>query len=129
MVANRPPFGDGQIYDEIAHGFRDSHFMDKCVVFNPSIEINYELGAHECRPADGTQWSAKADLKLLHYHMLGEDYMLYRNQLKESRLSDTNKALGMGRRTTDRSEIEKMLVEAKRKAVRVVYDGIPSTAD
>ena len=80
--------------------------------FNPKIDINYWVGAHRCNPTGPVKWSATRELKLLHYKMLGVDY-LYKNWMtKESRVSDENKQYGLGRRPTDKAEIAKRMKEA-----------------
>lgn len=77
MVSDAFPTTDGQIYDEVKTGFRDT-FWDKQAIFRG--DIHYNVGRHsfdhtrfKYRPSDGPA------IKLLHFRCLGLDYLKARH--------------------------------------------------
>lgn len=79
MVSDRFPTTTGQIYDEISTGFSDM-VWGKPAIFQPHIEMRYNVGRHSLN-ADGFTpvYSAKAEIKLLHYRALGMEYLKARH--------------------------------------------------
>lgn len=77
MYSDHLPTGDGQIYDEITHGYHDL-WSCKTVLFNPRVEMKWRPGLHvemgEGRP------ERDPSLKLLHYRHLSADYYLERTK-------------------------------------------------
>lgn len=76
MVAETFPETDGQIYEVVTRGMRDSQY-DKLVCFKPDTfqEMIYSPGCHNVKPIG--QMLAWPDLgfKLLHFKALGPDYL------------------------------------------------------
>lgn len=73
MVSFFPPATGGQIYDEIRAGFCNYRYNKKAV-FDPSIDINYHFGCHDCSPKGNVVEPEESGMKLLHYRMLGPDF-------------------------------------------------------
>jgi glycosyltransferase involved in cell wall biosynthesis len=72
MICEAPPV-DFSILDRACR----ATWFDKCLCFPPTIsEINYEHGCHKAHPAGGT--IVPGVLKLYHFNMLGEDYVVKR---------------------------------------------------
>jgi glycosyltransferase involved in cell wall biosynthesis len=78
-----------QIYDEIKIGFHNDLY-NKRVIFNPSIDICYAIGAHACKPQGNVVESASADLKLFHYRFLGLGYLKPRWERRRDKMSQEN---------------------------------------
>lgn len=98
MVADEPPSGDGQIYDEIRKGFPDPSYTKSCV-FDPAINISWSTGRHEAYILDGTQVSVNEDdpIKLLHFRYLGAEWHIRRNVANYASLNLENKSRSHGR--------------------------------
>lgn len=73
MISDRPPSGQGQIYDEIKYGFPSPGYS-KREIFDPLIDIRFSLGGHTCLPKGKITESENSDIKLLHYRLLGENF-------------------------------------------------------
>lgn len=78
MVSDKPPTGDGQIYDEIKRGFLDDCWS-KCAIFDPKINMTYHPGRHAIDIDFFTPILSPMDVKLLHYRALGMDYLRRRH--------------------------------------------------
>jgi glycosyltransferase involved in cell wall biosynthesis len=96
MVSPVVPSGQGQIYDEIQSGLRNSVYYDKREVFHPSIDINFSPGCHLSYANGNLKESAEADVKLLHYRYLGPDYFTKRYSMRMARISLDNVENGWG---------------------------------
>lgn len=89
MVADLPPTSPGQIYDEIKHGFPSETYA-KRAVFNPMLDINFSPGGHTVVPWGPVVESAAAEIKLLHYRYLGEEYFVRRYEQHRRRTCEEN---------------------------------------
>lgn len=88
MVSDKIPIDDGtQIYDQIKEGMHYTNY-DKCAIFAPSVDINYDGGCHKCRPSGNVYYAEDCDIKLLHYKMLSLDYVI--KKAKNVKLSSIN---------------------------------------
>jgi len=95
MVSEFFPNYDGiPMTEKIRTGFRDTVF-DKQIIFDPSIDINFGIGAHTFFCNEFVDLNHKG-LKLLHYKYLGVDYVHTKNVRSLARLSNYNKQLGFG---------------------------------
>jgi glycosyltransferase involved in cell wall biosynthesis len=84
-------------FSEITTGLLDNNYS-KRIIFNPRRiqEINYEYGAHECRPQGAVTFS-KETLFLLHYRNVGgPERIIRRHADYRKRLSPDNKRFGLG---------------------------------
>ncbi|HET7638190.1 MAG TPA: glycosyltransferase family 2 protein [Ktedonobacteraceae bacterium] len=97
MVAENPPSGHGQIYDEIRMGFPDKSYSKPCV-FDPSLEIVWTPGKHEAY-TDGSVSNLHDPLKLLHYRYMGSNWHIDRNYRNYERLDPINIARKHGQET------------------------------
>lgn len=105
MVADAPPRGTGQIYDEITRGFPSVEYSKVCV-FDPELDVFWSPGKHEARvvgnvvrddPGDG---ASSDPLKLLHYRYLGEAWCRARNARNWARIDERNRSMMHGRETS-----------------------------
>lgn len=95
MVSQSPPSGTGQIWEEIKNGFHNKMYS-KRGVFHPSIDINFGYGGHECYPKGSVVESGDAQIKLLHYRFMGEDYFAKRYEIRRQRICDEDLKRGLG---------------------------------
>ncbi len=98
MFANVFPSVDGQIYDEVKVGVRDP-FYDKPVVFDPRLRLSWIPGKHALAEPLPVNRGGAAELKLLHFRLLGERYFTERNARNYARMSAHNVAAGLGYQT------------------------------
>ncbi len=90
MYAREFPATSGQIYEELKFGIPRPKWNDKPVVWNPDAieEMNLGEGSHTAEPVGRINVdSARRELKLLHYHLLGVDYVLPRYRARRERLT------------------------------------------
>lgn len=101
MVADAPPTGDGQIYDEIKRGFRSPEY-DKVCLFDPELNVHWEPGKHVASVrARGNKasvaWGSKDDpVKLLHYRYLGEQWCRERHARNWARIDTAHRRVRLG---------------------------------
>jgi len=95
MVAPGTPTTPGQVYEEFPAGYA-SVLYSKPEVFHPDIDINFELGCHEARPAGPVKRSERAEIKLLHYRHLGVPHYVQKYRTRMARLGDEDLRLGWG---------------------------------
>lgn len=86
MVSSRVPAFGEDLLSVIPEGVR-LHAYDKCLLFDPNEidEINFDLGAHVCRPAGRAEYFRVPGLVLLHYKYLGLEYVHHRYRLYTER--------------------------------------------
>lgn len=86
MIADQPPAGPGQIYDEIQMGLPD-RLESKWTIFDPEIYIRFHKGRHG-RPLRQQKGGANraSGIKLLHYRYLGAEYFEARDRKNMTRL-------------------------------------------
>jgi hypothetical protein len=91
MISENLPTTEGQIYDEINEGIPLE--ASKYVMFKPGAlrAINYDVGAHTCRPVGDVRILKDPFINIFHYKMLSLDYYLKRVSLLSSRLSPLNR--------------------------------------
>ena len=66
------------------------------MIFDPSLEIQYEAGCHKVSVGGPVVESPMAHLKMLHYKKLNQQYYVDRHTLLNSRMSEINKQHGLG---------------------------------
>jgi len=79
----------------IKTGFRDKVF-DKQIIFDPTLDLSFGIGAHQFRVNDGRNVCSDSNLRLLHYKYLGSRYLHHKNVRAKSRLSKFNQGSGAG---------------------------------
>jgi len=82
--------------DIIKVGIKDEVYLNKKIMFDPVVDINYRIGCHDCNPVGNVKFSEKEDFKLLHYKWLSYDYLTGKSKLASERLSDWNLEVGAG---------------------------------
>ena len=82
-------------YLEIQTGIFSGNYCKK-IIFSPKISINYGYGCHTCSPAGRVRPSNK-NLTLFHYRNIGGyERLSKRHEQYRKRLSEHNKAFGLG---------------------------------
>jgi hypothetical protein len=90
MVADAPPSGNGQIYDEITRGLPAAEYSKTCV-FDPALDVAWTPGKHHATVTGADVRGDGADpLKLLHYRYLGRDWLVARNARNYARCTEAN---------------------------------------
>lgn len=86
MISKTFPDLGFKITDQVKHGYLLGG--TKLVIFDPQQieEMNYSVGSHTCSPVGKVVRSNIAELKLLHYRMLGYDYHINKATIATSRL-------------------------------------------
>ena len=98
LVSDEVPVFNGQSLHKIRPLAVGLDGIPKPLVFDPNEinEINFEFGAHNCRPEGRVRWY-NGDIYLLHAnHNLSLDHKISRYKEMKDRLSDLNKELGHG---------------------------------
>jgi len=98
MMADHPPTGLGQIYDEIQSGFQADAYSKVCI-FDPALDVRWTTGKHTAEAEGAVSDDGSDPLRLLHYRWLGQEYFLERNRRNFARLNAMNKAMQHGRET------------------------------
>ncbi len=96
MMADQPPKGLDQIYDEIQTGF-PSRAYGKVCIFDPMLDVEWATGKHTAKAPGAVSDDGSDPLKLLHYRWLGEDYFMNRNWRNFRRVNALNKAMQHGK--------------------------------
>jgi len=94
---------DGQICDEIKTGYRDVWY-DKPVIFDPAVNMQWDLGRHGLKPMGDTKISTDSGIKFLHYRYLGKQYCEQRHSDHFKRLSAHNLKWKLGRHLDPKSK-------------------------
>jgi len=96
MVSDYFPIYDGlSLTDKIKIGSERYQPMCKNIIFDPSLDVNYGIGAHSFS-SNKTLYSEQEELKLLHYKFLGKDYVKELYESRAKRLSNFNKINKLG---------------------------------
>jgi glycosyltransferase involved in cell wall biosynthesis len=101
MVADAPPTGNGQVYDEIRIGLSSAEYGKPCI-FDPMLEVTWSPGKHTASFTGGpvVRSDGTGDpLKLLHYRYLGEEWFVARNARNFARVDENNRRMQHGRET------------------------------
>jgi len=69
--------------------------FNKNIIFHPKLNVQYGIGAHTFTSDKGV-YSEKAELKLLHYKLLGFEYVEKIYKSRAERLGGFNKTFGFG---------------------------------
>jgi glycosyltransferase involved in cell wall biosynthesis len=96
MMADHPPTGPGQIYDQLQCGFQSDAYSKVCI-FDPALDVAWSTGKHTAEVSGAVADEGSDPLRLLHYRWLGEAYFLERNRRNYARLNAMNKAMQHGR--------------------------------
>jgi hypothetical protein len=78
----------------IQQGIPNPLFYNKFLIFNPQVDINYDIGCHTAEPAGPVRFSERFELKNLHYKHLSFDYVTARSRALAARRSAWNLATG-----------------------------------
>lgn len=89
MISDKFPEYDGKfITDKIKIGSERYIFLCKKIIFNPIIDLQFGIGSHTI--SGNFKVSESEELKLLHYKLLGFDYVIERYKQLNDRLSEMN---------------------------------------
>ncbi len=91
MVSEEFPTVDRRLCDTIRHGARFD-MLDKMSFFNPDDvhHMGFQPGRHVVRPQGRLQTPERPEMKMLHYKLLGLDYVLERHASLLERLGPTD---------------------------------------
>jgi hypothetical protein len=96
MVSETFPEYDGEfITKKIKTGSEVYPPFCKNIIFNPKLEVNFGIGGHSFQ-SNNTINSVSPELKLLHYKLLGKDYVESIYKARAERLSEFNKINKLG---------------------------------
>jgi len=112
------------IFEQVKLGVRNYRF-DKTIIFSPKdiTEINYDFGAHSCRPKLKTKHTKDylVEFKLLHYKYLDKKIVIDRHKNYVNRLSNINIFKLWGKEYLQgRKHINKMFRKAQKHSFKVI---------
>lgn len=106
MACEEFPIHDGRLLPEIVKvGSEKMPNLSKSIIFTPEMNMNFDVGAHMFH-AKNVVLSEKDEIKILHYKLLGETYLIENYKQREKRLSQLNKSRQWG---VHYSEVKKTL--------------------
>ncbi len=92
-----PAFAPGRyLWQDRQTGYPDARYINKNLIFDPAIDINYLLGCHQCQPCGPVRRSEGFVFKNLHMSMLSYPHMIEKSMRSAARLSDWNKQTRAG---------------------------------
>lgn len=101
MVCETFPEYDGELLpNKVKIGSDKMTMLSKSVIFNPSIDINFGVGAHYFN-SNHTVLSPSDEIKILHYKALSKEYVITIYDERFKRLSDLNKKNSWGTHYSD----------------------------
>ena len=94
---SHPPFRPGRfLWQDRQSGRGDARYLDKNLIFDPAIDINYTLGCHHCQPSGPVRRSEGIVFKSLHMCMLSYEHFVSKSLRSAARLSDWNRQTNAG---------------------------------
>lgn len=91
MVCEVFPEYDGVLLpNKVKIGSDKMPMLSKSIIFNPSIDINFSVGAHHF-DSNHTVLSHNDEIKILHYKCLGKEYVTNIYNERYNRLSESSK--------------------------------------
>ncbi len=104
--------------------------LDTRAIFDPSLDIEYQVGCHAASVSPGAVESEYADIALMHYKMLSEDYFIARHRLLGSRLSQYNRDHKIaGHYEWDRRKMRRVYRGFQRQCQTLVSAQFPPSCD
>jgi hypothetical protein len=101
MVCETFPEYDGELLpNKVKIGSDKMTMLSKSVIFNPSINIDFGVGAHYFN-SNHTVLSPSDEIKILHYKALSKEYVITIYDERFKRLSDLNKKNSWGTHYSD----------------------------
>jgi len=92
-----PPFRPGRfLWQDRQSGSGDPRYLNKNLIFDPAIDINYTLGCHHCQPSGPVRRSEGFVFKSLHMCTLSYEHFLSKSLRSAARLSDWNRQTNAG---------------------------------
>jgi len=123
---SHPPQRPGQfLWQQRQTGSGDARYLNKNLIFDPRIDINYTLGCHGCRPEGPVRRTPGFVFKSLHMCMLSYDIFQRKSARSAARLSDWNKQTNAGFHYRLNAGLSRAEFNAKFKAARNVVDPRP----
>ena len=86
MVSWRFPTAEKDITELVRLGRESLEYSKRCI-FDPSLDMNFEIGCHDCTPEGNVVENKEAELFMLHYHYLGLMRCINRHRIVRSRLA------------------------------------------
>jgi len=119
MVSPIFPKRDASIFTHCKMGFPDA-FYAKRVCFNPVIDVTFGPGSHKCQTSGKVKESMQPDIKLLHYHYMGPEFLETKRAGRWNRQSDDNRQNGWGIHNDPANPYRKVFMDALKKSRPVI---------
>jgi tetratricopeptide (TPR) repeat protein len=105
------------IWESIQTGVPNPAYYNKNLIFDPKIDINYNMGCHSCAPTGPVKASDGFVFKNLHFRMLSHEHIVQKSMRAAARLSDWNKQTNAGfhyrqNAVMPRSDYNKLFLQA-----------------
>lgn len=96
MASETFPVYDGKLLPEIVKvGSEKMPNLSKNIVFSPEMDMSFGVGAHTFT-ANGVIYSESDEIKILHYKLLGREYLIQNYNERQMRLGEFNRSRGWG---------------------------------
>jgi hypothetical protein len=95
-----PEYDGGLLPNKVKIGSDKMSMLSKSIIFNPNIDINFEVGAHYFK-SNQTVLSPSDEIKILHYKALSKEYVITIYNERFKRLSNLNKKNNWGTHYSD----------------------------
>ena len=95
-----PEYDGGLLPNKVKIGSDKMPMLSKSIIFNPNIDINFEVGAHYFK-SNQTVLSSSDEIKILHYKALSKEYVITIYDERFKRLSNLNKKNNWGTHYSD----------------------------
>lgn len=120
MASETFPVYNGKLLPEIVKvGSRKMPNLSKSIAFTPEMDMNFGVGAHTFS-ANGTVLSETDEIKILHYKLLGRDYLIQNYKEREMRLSEFNKSRRWGGHYSETEQTLRFMNEILNDNINVV---------
>jgi hypothetical protein len=120
MASHEFPKYDGKLLPNIVKiGSDKMPNLSKNIIFSPELDMSFGVGAHTFN-ANGVIMSEKDEIKILHYKLLGKDYLIQNYNDRLLRLSDFNKSRSWGIHYSEVDKTLNFMEEILRKNTNVV---------
>jgi hypothetical protein len=120
MASKEFPKYDGKLLPEIIKiGSNKMINLSKNIVFSPELDMSFGVGAHTFT-AKGVINSDTDEIKILHYKLLGRDYLIQNYKERQMRLGELNKTRGWGVHYNETDKTVNFMEEILKNNINVV---------
>jgi hypothetical protein len=120
MVSEVFPEYDGKLLiDKVRIGSDKMNNLSKCLIFNPNINVSYDIGAHGFS-SNNSIFSEVDEIKVLHYKFLGKDYVKEIYRQRYERLGQINRQNQWGIHYSQIEKVHQMMDDIINKNNEIV---------